>query len=650
MKLKRPKEPLPGDCCGNGCARCVWVVYFDELVAYEAWKAESGEVDSEDSLDEVEESEESSGSYDVEEIQYIGSVVVRLLNIPGNDEVSDDSWVRTIDPSMVPITNVELVTKSISPFSSHENPSTAEEGDVYLINVSTPLPATGISEASASLAKPGDVVEVLVPNNVWPTVGFHSGRDLVLEMSQRLNLRPDQWCELDRSPFVPENNFPPWLPLRKPITIRRLLTFFVDLTTNSFLHPKFFQSLLRLYEGQERNDRLANQKTTSEKKEISMEQHGDAIECLKKCATPDCCLSVIRHLISPAEGEGKVFPSIGSILNIFPFIQVPLDRFLEISTPLRPRKLSVVQQYEVTAEAHNLTPVTRITQLCLRHVFSQCNTALPATRNSSSTVNLSDEEHVVRFFSNALREQIRRSKGGSCFSGHTSDALTAFTPTSQWLHYSHPAKLYLGTSIFSSTSFSRCLSAAVSSCMTSLLAPLTAKRVTRNLWLIGIGTGMAPLMSAVYALLAYRESTTGTFSRKDPFQCAVWYGARNRSELVFHSALQKALGKGAISNYRYALSREEGCQKQYVTELFDGDSAEKQHMKENLLSGDTTMFVCGPPRGIHGVRQWIRDCILAFNSPHIPASSANPESPEAVLQQLEDRQILVFDHWNSNNF
>ncbi|GKV41531.1 hypothetical protein SLEP1_g49046 [Rubroshorea leprosula] len=29
-----PEKPEPGDCCGSGCVRCVWDVYYDELEAY----------------------------------------------------------------------------------------------------------------------------------------------------------------------------------------------------------------------------------------------------------------------------------------------------------------------------------------------------------------------------------------------------------------------------------------------------------------------------------------------------------------------------------------------------------------------------------------------------------------------------------------
>ncbi|XP_038881411.1 uncharacterized protein LOC120072947 [Benincasa hispida] len=29
-----PEKPLPGDCCGSGCVRCVWDIYYEELEDY----------------------------------------------------------------------------------------------------------------------------------------------------------------------------------------------------------------------------------------------------------------------------------------------------------------------------------------------------------------------------------------------------------------------------------------------------------------------------------------------------------------------------------------------------------------------------------------------------------------------------------------
>lgn len=32
--LEPPEKPLPGDCCGSGCVRCVWDIYYEELDEY----------------------------------------------------------------------------------------------------------------------------------------------------------------------------------------------------------------------------------------------------------------------------------------------------------------------------------------------------------------------------------------------------------------------------------------------------------------------------------------------------------------------------------------------------------------------------------------------------------------------------------------
>ena len=38
-----PEKPLPGDCCGSGCVRCVWDVYYEELEEYnKLYKSDSG--------------------------------------------------------------------------------------------------------------------------------------------------------------------------------------------------------------------------------------------------------------------------------------------------------------------------------------------------------------------------------------------------------------------------------------------------------------------------------------------------------------------------------------------------------------------------------------------------------------------------------
>ncbi|OWM88855.1 hypothetical protein CDL15_Pgr020809 [Punica granatum] len=39
-----PEKPLPDDCCGSGCIRCVWDIYYDELEAYNKLYGDDGSV------------------------------------------------------------------------------------------------------------------------------------------------------------------------------------------------------------------------------------------------------------------------------------------------------------------------------------------------------------------------------------------------------------------------------------------------------------------------------------------------------------------------------------------------------------------------------------------------------------------------------
>ncbi|ESQ41715.1 hypothetical protein EUTSA_v10014934mg [Eutrema salsugineum] len=42
-----PEKPEPGDCCGNGCVRCVWDLYYEELEEYNTLSSSiSGETKS----------------------------------------------------------------------------------------------------------------------------------------------------------------------------------------------------------------------------------------------------------------------------------------------------------------------------------------------------------------------------------------------------------------------------------------------------------------------------------------------------------------------------------------------------------------------------------------------------------------------------
>ncbi|MDX1617478.1 MAG: oxidoreductase-like domain-containing protein [Balneolaceae bacterium] len=39
--MKEPEKPLPADCCGSGCDRCVYDIYVDRLKQYRAWKKQN---------------------------------------------------------------------------------------------------------------------------------------------------------------------------------------------------------------------------------------------------------------------------------------------------------------------------------------------------------------------------------------------------------------------------------------------------------------------------------------------------------------------------------------------------------------------------------------------------------------------------------
>ena len=52
---RRPAEPAPEDCCGKGCAECVWTVYWEGLQRYNSEQARArGEPPPVDPLEALE--------------------------------------------------------------------------------------------------------------------------------------------------------------------------------------------------------------------------------------------------------------------------------------------------------------------------------------------------------------------------------------------------------------------------------------------------------------------------------------------------------------------------------------------------------------------------------------------------------------------
>lgn len=35
--MRKPQKPLPMDCCGSGCARCIYDIYEEHLARYNEW-------------------------------------------------------------------------------------------------------------------------------------------------------------------------------------------------------------------------------------------------------------------------------------------------------------------------------------------------------------------------------------------------------------------------------------------------------------------------------------------------------------------------------------------------------------------------------------------------------------------------------------
>lgn len=36
--MRKPIKPLPTDCCGSGCPKCIYEIYEEHLEKYKEWK------------------------------------------------------------------------------------------------------------------------------------------------------------------------------------------------------------------------------------------------------------------------------------------------------------------------------------------------------------------------------------------------------------------------------------------------------------------------------------------------------------------------------------------------------------------------------------------------------------------------------------
>lgn len=708
--LRRPREPGPGECCGNGCARCVWDDYYDALAAYEAQVASGAQVEA--SSDE-ETSEETRSECE----NYIGSVVVQYLtpstSAPFSTTVpkrgTEMDIIRDIDCTLEPISDVKVIKMSEDDFRSPFH------AGVCLLDVATP------SHTAPTPAIPGDVVDIWVPNTkrIWhsrkgevvlptgvSTTSLQSSatiaHDPVDEICELLHLDPEQWCELHRSPFVPENSFPPWLPLRKPLTIRHLLAYYVDLSTNAFLHPSFFESLFRLYEIHS-SDRASgsslecspvpapadgrNRLPLSPSSPVSSSFSTATAAVLQICASPEYSAAIVHEL----RHSTSCFPTIADFLRIFSFTPVSFDRFLELCCPLRPRKFSVVHQHVVdccsppsSAGCTDEKQRRVVTRLCMRQTClnpvqegarpsSLSLASSPSPSCSASSTMIADVvAYLQQCWNRIVIQQATASSspmdgvtstGVSAMSrheysvmGHVSGPLiqqgvsallscsssllkssvlessstpapqlstASNTSTSSAFPFSSPCppRMYLGTGSFGNHGFATLLNEAVKSllsCSPSSIGSKTTRIPLLNgrprLYLMGMGTGMAPLLSAVFALqqgwrtLSCKASAAigsvpnvgapdvgglrSTFLAASsaarpphpPFHCCVLYGARNMRELLFHEDLLAAVQDRTVQSYSYVLSRD--CSLKPYQVIRDEDE------EEELSRGEGEKHAC----------------------------------------------------------
>lgn len=582
--MRRPREPAPGECCGSGCTRCVWDVYYDQLAKYNEFIANGGE-----------EKEASTSSEDDEPVNYVGSVVVKYLPF---SEVSESSAApfdvfekREMElRNLIPIERIDLVMSSQNTFDPN-NPG-INVVDIY----------AGITGAKPV---PGDAVEVFVPNSV----GTNAADDVV-RLCRALGLGPSTRCELHRSPFVPEDSFPPWLPLELPITIEHLLSFYVDISSSSYLlRRSFFESLLRIH-----NNNVKEASKLSEP--ASGAPDPDKIKLLEECASSDRGADLFRALSNNA--APLCYPSLTDVLETFSFVKIPLDRLLEVSGPLRPRQFSIANYIP------DGVAVDRI-QLCMREVCA------PRSRNLKASAVSGSPRRVAEMLNEAARAI--SSEDSEFFLGHTSHPVCKAARASRSGVASPPRRMYIGTSLFGATSFAKHLQAG---CF-AVCNPCRAKKLRGPLLLVGCGTGVAPLIAAVSRLMHSRASL---LNDAVPYPCWCFYGARTRAELVYHEQFEKALSIGAIAHYEYALSREDerGQVGGHVTDLL------KKHRESvaSALGNAGQMFVCGPANALRAVRKLLECDLLA-------EADDDDSGREQRILMLEEQGRLNFDIWSTGN-
>eukprot|EP00667_Euglena_gracilis_P024125 EG_transcript_27552 len=186
----RPQPPDPGDCCGSGCTRCVWDVYYDALEAFEFATANDA----------------PAAARPVNSAERPACVAVVLYDgadsLPAAPEDVQDFHCRR-RLVHVPVREARRLTAADAPKE--------------VITLQLDLTGSGLYYA------PGDALRVHCPN--CEAVVHAVLERLGLAANQLLMVKPACTLLGRRAPHYPE-----WIPER-PMSAAHLLTHYVDLTS-----------------------------------------------------------------------------------------------------------------------------------------------------------------------------------------------------------------------------------------------------------------------------------------------------------------------------------------------------------------------------------------------------------------------------------
>jgi hypothetical protein len=342
-EMPKPREPEPGECCGTGCARCVWDIYFDKVAEWE--QARCATTDALSTLHAADDTPADA----VPTVSRIGSVVVKFIEEPSDEaeRAAHLDW----RPAEHIATGTNTQHGDCKLFSMHRIRAAwgstgnnrlpaALPGGVLRVFLETAAPSAGSADASKAILSElrcGDIAELYLPND----------DALVDRLCQRLLLPPTRWCVLAASPFVPPTNFPPWLPLGMPMTVRHLLKHYVDISSSAPLNGSALYALLQKTIKSSPSTAGRDEELVKLVAAAACDEGGDAVQRQREAR-----LAVVkRHW---------ALPDVLDALCCSP----SLARLLEATTPLLSRPFSVVQATHPTASGHG--PVF---EFCMRHTI-----------------------------------------------------------------------------------------------------------------------------------------------------------------------------------------------------------------------------------------------------------------------------------------